>query len=54
MAIGEEELSEAEDTKHDEAEQVGLEGLVGDKPGKARDKDETPPSEETRMPFDEA
>ena len=40
----------AEDTKYEEAEEVGLEGLA---PGKKND-DDAPPPEETRTPFDEA
>jgi hypothetical protein len=38
-----------EDTKVEEAEEVGLEGLAPDK-----QNDDAPPPEETRTPFDEA
>ena len=40
--------SKAEDTKVEEVEEVGLEGLLVDP-----HKDEAPPAEETRTPFDE-
>lgn len=46
-----EKPSKAEDTKYEEAEEVGIEGLV---PGKSRQEKDAPPPEETRTPFDEA
>ena len=41
----------AEDTKYEEAEEVGLEGLA---PNRKEDGDDAPPPEDTRTPFDEA
>ena len=41
----------AEDTKYEEAEEVGLEGLA---PKRAADNEDGPPPEETRMPHDDA
>lgn len=49
MAERDEKPDEPEDTKVEEAEEVGLEGLARDK----QDGD-APPPEETRTPFDEA
>ncbi len=45
-----EKPSTPEDTKVEEAEEVGLEGLAPNR----KDGDDAPPAEETRTPFDEA
>jgi hypothetical protein len=51
MAQNDQKPRKAEDTKYEEAEEVGLEGLA---PGYKDGGEDTPPPEETRAPFDEA
>ena len=50
MAAYDDKPGKAEDTKYEEAEEVGLEGLA---PKKGDDED-APPPEETHTPHDDA